>query len=199
MEFVEHGFARLEQTHHLGHELVDHALHLALARLRLLGALELDQPLDVRSADGGNLLPKLADLVETIRADGGAPTAASRGVTDRTGAIPAVVGVRHQPALEMTAGPDRAQRPMRDIQGDHLGRLVRRTLDKTGRKRLRIGTFVRGSGLMSLGRPPRPDRDRLRSVADALIFEQILEVRAHRPVGHAKSPRDLFIGQSGGG
>ena len=86
---------------------------------------------------------------------------------------------------------------MRDIQGDHLGRLVRRTLDKTGRKRLRIGTFVRGSGIMSLGRPPRPDRDRLRSVADSLIHKEILEVGAHRPVGHAKSPRDLFIGQPG--
>src|SRR5205823_5737353 len=200
VKFVEHGFARLQQTHHLGHELIDHALHLPYARasLRLLGPLELDQPLDVRSAEGGNLLPKLADLVEAIYADGGAPTTARGGVPNLTGTVPAVVRVRHQAALEMTAGPDRAQRPMRDIQGDHLGSLVRRTLDKTGRKRLRIGTFVSGSGGMSLSRPPRPDRDRLRAVADPLIRKQILEVGAYRPVGDSKSPRDLFIGQSCG-
>jgi hypothetical protein len=48
---------------------------------------------------------------------------------------------------------------------------------------------------MSLARPPRPDRDCLRPVADTLILEEILEVGAHRPVAHAKSLRDLFIGQ----
>src|SRR5438105_8185632 len=199
VKFVEDGFSRLQETHHLGHELVHHTLDLAARRGGRVPAFQLDQPLDVGPAEGGNLLPKLTDVVEAIRANGRAPTTARFGIADGAAAIPAIVGVRHQAALQMTAGPDRAQRSVRDIQRDHLRRLVRWTLDKTGRKRLRIGTFVRGSGFMSLSRPPRPDRDRLRPVADALIHKEILEVGAHRPVADAKALRDLFIGKPGGG
>src|SRR3982074_320088 len=42
----------------------------------------------------------------------------------------------------------------------------------------------------------RPEGDRLRPVTDPPIMEQLLEVGAHRPMGHPQSLGDLLIRES---
>lgn len=69
--------------------------------------------------------------------------AARRRVPQNAGAVPAVVRVRHQPALQMAARHDGSQRPVGEVQGDHLCRLVRGTVHKIGRKWLGIRALVR--------------------------------------------------------
>ena len=84
---------------------------------------------------------------------------------------------------------------MREVERDHLRRLVGGAIGETERKRLRVGALIGRSCVATLGVACRPERDRLGPVTDPPVVEEFLEVRAHRPVRHAQPPGDLLVGE----
>src|SRR5207302_7417880 len=100
--------------------------------------------------------------------------------------------------LQVTAGPDRPERPVRDIERDHLRRLVGGALGKSWRKRLRVGAFVGGPSSLGLARPPGPDGDRLCPISDPALLEELLEMGPDSPVRDPQPVSNFLIGQASG-
>ena len=146
MQVIEHGPALLQQGRHVPHELGDDDLHVvARSRHALLegGHAQLHESLDVGAAERRDFLAESTDLVQPGGADVIAPSTPGLGIADDAGAIPAVIRIRHQPALQVTAGEDRSQRPVGNVERHHLGRLKGRAFGEIRRERLRIRAFVR--------------------------------------------------------
>src|SRR3984893_133510 len=198
MQLIEDRLTLLQECGHLGHEVINNALQLSGVCQRVVSGrhiLQLDQPLDVRHAERGDFLPERADVMQAIDADRVAPATASFGVTQNAGTIPAVVRVRHQPALQVTAGHHRSQRSVREVERDHLGCLIGGTVDEIRREGLGVGALIGRSEMALLHAARRPQRDRLRPGTGSPARKQFLEVGAHRSVRHAQSLRDLLVGE----
>src|SRR6266851_7594252 len=123
--------------------------------------------------------------MQAIDANGLAPAATRFRGAQHARTVPTVVRVGHQPALKVTAAHDGSERPVGEVQRDHLGWLICGTVSELRREGLRVGALV-GRPSLAARANPGPESDRLRSVTDAPVPVQLFEMGAYRPVRHSE-------------